>query len=82
MSATRERSVDLWEKSGAGIEACVALSAFQEISGPPYVVVTANNHYDELASESVFVVRPTILEKAGECTSPRKAADRGDLIIS
>lgn len=83
-SATLERSVDLWEKTGAGIEACVALSAFQEIGGPPYVVVTANNHYDELASESVFIVRPTVQEKAGigSGTRPQWSVDGGGLMFS
>ena len=82
-SATLERSVDLWEKTGAGIEACVAISAFREVVPAPHIVVTANNHYIELIKDNVLVIKPKLSQDGTQfITRPPEAFDRGSLMIS
>jgi len=81
---TVERAVELWEATGAGIEACVSLSAFREFARPPFVVVTANDHYDALASDEVNVVKPSDARKKPSefKRRPPSALDSGDLMIT
>lgn len=82
-SGTIERAVELWERTGAGIEACVALCAFQEFARPPYFVVTANDHYDELASTDVLILKPDLAKKRPAfIPRPPAALEGGDLMIN
>jgi hypothetical protein len=82
-SSTLERAVELWEKSRAGIEACVAVCAFQEVGDPPYVVVTVNDHYNELANFGISVFKPSDLRRGpSSYVQPHsQALDSGDLNI-
>lgn len=56
-------AVEMWEQSKgeANIDACVALSAFQSGSPAPYVVVTANNHYDRFSSKDLLIMKPSTM---------------------
>jgi len=82
-SGTIERAVTLWERTGAGIEACVALCAFKEFARSPYIVVTANDHYDELASDEVLILKPDLTKKRPTFVPrPPAALEGGDLMIT
>ena len=80
---TFRQAADLWlaKQGKAGIEACIALCALQEIRKPPHFIATANHHYDVFEAHDVAVLKPSGLVKPTPTIKVRPIMDT-DMMIS
>ena len=51
-----------WERTGARIEVCVAVAAvIAQLRKQPFIIMTANDLYDEFAEDGMVVFKPSDL---------------------